>query len=96
MQIPKRPVIKDLQGNVITLPDLPSPDTVRWTANRKATVVRAVRGGLVPLQEMLDRYHMTEKEFLIWEHGLQDDGATGLKVTHFQKRRLARKAPSAG
>ena len=54
MQIPKRPVIKDLQGNVITLPDLPPPNTVRWTANRKATVVRAVRGGLVPLQEMLD------------------------------------------
>ena len=94
----KLPIVRDLQGIVITPVDLPPPNTVRWTANRKAIVVRAVRGGLVPMQEVLDRYHMTEKEFVIWERGLQDDGDVGLKVTHFQKRRLARKVatpPSA-
>jgi len=80
-------IIKDLKGNIITPFDLPRADTPRWTANRKAIVVRAVRGGLIPLQEVLDRYHMTEKEFGIWEEGLQDDGASGLMSTHFQTRR---------
>lgn len=88
----KLPIVKDLQGNIITPVDLPPPETVRWTANRKAIVVRAVRAGLMPLQEVLNRYHMTEKELLIWEQGLKDDGEVGLKVTHFQRRRRARKA----
>jgi len=93
MQPPQKslPIVRDLQGNVITPVDLPSPATVRWTPNKKAIVVRAVRGGLVPLQEALDRYGMREREFLIWEHGLKDDGVVGLKVTHFQRRRRAKK-----
>lgn len=90
MQNKPLPVVRDLQGNIIAPYNLPPPNTVHWTANRKAIVVRAVRGNLVPLEEVLDRYHMTEREFLIWEHGLKDDGSTGLKVTHYQKRRRAR------
>lgn len=86
------PTVTDLQGNVITPVDLPSPATVRWTPNKKAIVVRAVRGGLISLQEALDRYGMIEREFLIWEQGLKDDGVGGLKVTHYQRRRKAKKA----
>lgn len=90
MQNEKLLVVRDLQGNIIAPYDLPPAGTVRWTPNRKAIVVRAVRGGLVSIQEILDRYHMTEREFLIWESGLKDDGITGLKVTHFQRRRRAK------
>lgn len=85
----KAPVIKDLQGNIIAPYDLPAVDTVRWTPNLKAIVVRAVHGSMITLEEALNRYHMTEKEFLIWEQGLKDEGKHGLKVTHFQRRRRA-------
>lgn len=85
------PVIYDLKGNVITPVDLPDPATIRWTPHKKAIVVRVVRGGLVTLEEVLDRYGMKEREFLIWEQGLKDDGQVGLKVTHYQRRRKARK-----
>ena len=93
MQTPQKPlpIVRDLQGNVITPVDLPSPTTVRWTPNKKCIVVRAVRGGLATLESILDRYNMTEREFLIWEQGLKDDGITGLKVTHYQDRRLAKR-----
>ena len=86
------PTVRDLRGNVITPNDLPSPTTVRWTFNKKAIVVCAVRGGLVTLEHVLDRFHMTEKEFSIWEEGLKNDGSQGLKVTHFQRRRRAKRA----
>ena len=81
------PIIRDLQGNVITLPDLPKSTTKRWTPNRKAIVVRAVAGGLISLEEALVRYSLTENEFNFWKRGLKEDGITGLKITHFQKRR---------
>lgn len=95
MQVSKTPpvIVRDLRGEIIAPYDLPPPDTVRWTPNKKAIVVRWVRAGNMPLQEMLDRYHMTEKEFLIWEDGLKDDGAVGLKTTHYQSRRRAKKEP---
>lgn len=87
MDIPKHSVVRDLAGDVISPINLPPPGYSRWTPNKKAIVVRAVRAGLVTLQSVLDRYQMTEQEFSIWEHGLYDDGATGLKITKYQKRR---------
>lgn len=90
MQNKPLPVVRDLQGNIITPHDLPPPDTVRWTPNRKAIVVRAVRGKLMPLQAILDRYSMTEGEFRLWEKGLKNGGATGLHVSFFQNQRRAR------
>ncbi|KND50372.1 MAG: hypothetical protein AB202_01810 [Parcubacteria bacterium C7867-007] len=83
----KGPVARDLHGLPITVDDLPSPDTRRWVPNRKAIVVNAVRGGLISLEEVLIRYNMTEREFRIWEQGLEDAGAEGLKTTKFQKRK---------
>jgi hypothetical protein len=96
MEKPKPlPVIRDLQGNVITPVDLPDPATVRWTPNKKCIVVRAVRGGLITIEEVLSRYGMREREFLIWEKGLKEDGISGLKVTHYQRRRKAKKDDEA-
>ena len=73
-------------GPSITEDDLPSPDTRRWVPSRKAIVVNAVRGGLVSLQTVLDRYHMTEQEFRSWEQGLEAHGTYGLKITKLQLR----------
>ena len=44
----------------LSIDDLPSPDTKRWVPSRKAIVIYAVRGGLMPLKAVLSRYHMTE------------------------------------
>jgi len=93
--MPKLPIIRDLRGDVITPIDLPPPDTIRWTPNKKYIVVCAVRGGLISLEDALKRYHMEEKELSIWEKGFKDDGVTGLKSTHFQRRRQAKKQREA-
>jgi hypothetical protein len=38
-------------GRLLTIADLPLPDTKRWVIRRKAEVVAAVRGGLLSLEE---------------------------------------------
>ncbi len=72
---------------LITIDTLPSPDTKRWVPSRKAIVVNAVLGGLISLEAVLDRYRMTEREFRIWEHGLEDAGTQGLRITKYQQRK---------
>jgi hypothetical protein len=47
------------------VPDLPSP-TQRWTVARKNTVIRAVRGSWVPIEEVCERYGISVDEFLAW------------------------------
>ena len=79
-------VIKDLRGDIIAPYDLPSPDTRRWTAQKKSVVVLAVQGGMCSLQDALDRYHMTEAEFRIWEEEIKE-GLNGLQITKHQQRR---------
>jgi Protein of unknown function (DUF1153) len=51
----------------LTLADLPSPQTERWVARRKAQVVTAVRGGLLNADDVCYRYALTFDEFLAWE-----------------------------
>lgn len=92
----KLPVTRDLQDNVITVHDLPSPDTVRWTINKKAIVVRAVTHRLVSLEVVLARYHMTEGEFNAWKSGLASDGPQGLKSTKRQELRRRDHAKEKG
>ena len=43
-------------GEPLTLKDLPSPSTKRWVVRRKAEVVAAVNGGLLTIDEVLERY----------------------------------------
>jgi len=51
----------------ITIDDLPSPSTTRWTIRRKATVVAAVLGNLISLDEVCRRYALTPDEFSSWQ-----------------------------
>lgn len=86
------PIIRDMRGNVITPNDLPSPETIRWTPNKKFIVVQAIKGGLITKEEALDRWGMLENELRIWEEGFKSHGVNGLKTTHYQKR--SRSKPS--
>ena len=46
-------------GSILSRADLPPPNTRRWVASRKATVVKAVVHGLLTQKEALDRYALS-------------------------------------
>jgi hypothetical protein len=74
-------------GEPLTLDDLPSPTTKRWVMRRKAEVVAAVNGGLLTLDEVLERYSLTLEEFASWQRAMDRSGMLGLRVTRIQKYR---------
>ena len=65
------------------VPDLPRL-TQRWTVRRKATVIRAVRGGWVPIEEVCELYDISADEFVAWERDVDRYGVPGLRATRFQ------------
>ncbi len=60
---------------------LPPSNTVRWSPQRKAAVVQAVRSGLIGLDEACRRYQLSAEEFLEWQQALKVHGVGGLSVT---------------
>jgi uncharacterized protein DUF1153 len=56
----------------------------RWTVQRKATVVEAVRGGWVPIDEACVLYNISIDEFIAWERDLDRYGVHGLRTTRYQ------------
>jgi hypothetical protein len=73
------------------VPDLPSP-TQRWTVARKTTVISAVRGGWVPIEEVCELYSISVDEFLAWERDVDRYGVPGLRTTRTQIYRDTHKA----
>ncbi|SDD78492.1 Protein of unknown function [Paracoccus isoporae] len=73
-------------GSVLSLADLPPPDT-RWVASRKAVVVHAVLHGLISEEEALSRYGLTKEEFESWCAAVARHGIGALRVTALQKYR---------
>jgi hypothetical protein len=74
-------------GRPITIADLPPSGTKRWVSRRKAEVVAAVEGGLLPLDEACRRYSLTIEEFAFWEDALHEYGLAGLRATRAQQYR---------
>lgn len=77
------------------LPDentLPSPDTKRWVARRKAVIVNAVCNGAISLEEACRRYQLSVEEFHAWQRAIELHGVAGLRVTRLQ---IYRDAPPA-
>ena len=74
-------------GSIMTRADLPPEDTRRWVASRKAAVVRAVRHGLVTLEEAKSRYGLSDEEFDSWASAVDIHGEAALKATALQKYR---------
>ena len=60
---------------------LPPSNTVRWSPQRKASVVEAVRSGLIGLDEACRRYQLSAEEFLEWQQALEIHGVGGLSLT---------------
>jgi hypothetical protein len=74
-------------GEPLTVADLPSPSTRRWVVRRKAEVVAAVNGGLLTIDEVLERYNLTLEEFASWQRAVDRSGMQGLRVTRVQHYR---------
>ena len=68
-------------GSVMSVADLPPPETCRWVVSRKLAVVRGVAHGLISEADALKRYDLSEEEFREWIQGVMQDGAEGLKAT---------------
>ncbi|MDB5657563.1 MAG: hypothetical protein JWS10_178 [Cypionkella sp.] len=74
-------------GSVLTRADLPATDTTRWVASRKALVVKAVIYGLITEADALERYALSEEEFVLWRQAVETHGEKALRVTTIQKYR---------
>ena len=68
-------------------PELPAPDTERWTPRRKASVVKAVLSGVMGLEEICHRYGLSVEEFSSWNDAMHKHGMRGLYTTKLQKYR---------
>jgi transposase-like protein len=69
--------------------ELPPPDTKRWVARRKASVVAAVCSGALSVQEACRRYRLSLEELLAWQRAVERHGIPGLRVTRLQVYREA-------
>jgi hypothetical protein len=74
-------------GVPLTINDLPPVNTGRWVIRRKAEVVAAVRGGLLSLEDALERYRLTAEEFQAWQRSIDRHGLAGLRTTRLQQYR---------
>lgn len=74
-------------GEILTLDNLPPPETTRWVCRRKAQVVAAVDGGLLTEQEVCERYRMSLEEFANWQRLFDRVGMPGLRATRVQHYR---------
>ena len=74
-------------GSVMTRADLPSGDTRRWVASRKALVIKALAAGLIARTEAIERYDLSEEELDLWFEAVARHGVKALKVTKIQKFR---------
>ena len=74
-------------GEPLSVADLPPPNTRRWVVRRKAEVVAAVNGGLLSIEDVLERYGLTLEEFASWQRAVDRSGMQGLRVTRIQHYR---------
>lgn len=74
-------------GTVMTRADLPDARTRRWVASRKASVVRAVAGGLISREEALKIPDLSGEELDAWHALVELHGEAALKATSVQRYR---------
>ena len=71
----------------MSMADLPPVGTQRWVASRKAAVVRGVVYGLLSKDNALERYNLSDDEFIEWVRAVSTHGKAALKATMVQKYR---------
>jgi hypothetical protein len=74
-------------GVAMSIHDLPSPQTHRWVTSRKALVVAGVRGGIVSIEYICNRYQITINEYVSWHWLIESYGFASLRTTRTQHYR---------
>lgn len=74
-------------GSTLSRADLPPDGTIRWVASRKARVVKAVKFGLLTIEEALAKYQLSADELESWALAVERHGEDALKTTALQKYR---------
>ena len=90
MHIRKVPGPRTVQlpdGGFLSRGDLPPPITKRSVASRKAVVVKAVRFGLISLEEACSLYDLTQDEYCSWQIAVARYGESALRATALKKYR---------
>ena len=72
-------------GGYLSRGDLPLPNTKRWVASRKAAVVKAVRFGLISLEEACSLYDLTQDEYRNWQTAVDRHGESALRATALKR-----------
>ena len=67
--------------------DLPPAGMNRWHPHHKREVVRAVREGLITLDQVCARYELSFEEFFDWQRLFDAHGVKGLRSTQLQQYR---------
>lgn len=74
-------------GTSLSRADLPSINTTRWVAARKAVVVSAVKSGLIDGAEACEMYSLSQEELDSWCAAVAEFGVNALKTTALQRFR---------
>jgi hypothetical protein len=61
--------------------DLRRGEPKRWTAQRKAAVIRAIRSKIINVWNACERYDLSAEEIAEWERNLDQFGLPGLYIT---------------
>lgn len=69
-----------------------SPGRLRWTAQRKATLVFEVRTDKRNVEDVYREYGVTAREIVTWSEAFDRFGLEGLKVTKINRDRGPRPA----
>jgi Protein of unknown function (DUF1153) len=72
------PIFRGPCGSMLNHSHLPASDVGRWTAQRRAIVVCAVKQGALSIDAALARYQMDAQELSTWMDGYRA-GIEGLK-----------------
>jgi hypothetical protein len=60
--------------------NLPRGKPRRWTAQRKATIIRAIRRKIINVWDACERYDLSAEEIAEWERNLDRFGVPGLYI----------------
>ena len=87
----KRPsgprVVTLADGTTLSRADLPSVNTSRWVASRKAAVGKAVEAELLDAKEACSMYGLSLEELDSWRSAVSEFGEGALKTTALQRFR---------
>jgi hypothetical protein len=62
----------------------PPPRPLRWSPQKKAAILAAVRSGSISLNQACNVYELSVEEFLTWQRGDALYGLAGLRATKRQ------------